>query len=95
MPSAAVTAGIGIIAAICTTLSFVPQIVKIRWQGARDLSYAMLLLYLTGLSLWLIYGIRIGAPEVIGANVVAGALVTVALILKWRSEIDSNQRGES
>jgi hypothetical protein len=55
----------------------------------------MLLLYLTGLSLWLIYGIRIGAPEVIGAIVVAGVLVTVALLLKWRSEIDSNQGGES
>ena len=86
MPSSGVTTLIGVVAAVCTTLSFVPQIIKIRRQGGRDLSYAMLLLYLLGLSLWLIYGIRIGAPEVIGANVVAGSLVAIALLLKWRSE---------
>jgi MtN3 and saliva related transmembrane protein len=87
MPDATVTTAIGIVAAICTTLSFVPQIIKIRRQGARDLSYGMLLLYLLGLGLWLIYGIRIGAAEVIGANVVAGSLVGFALVLKWRSEL--------
>jgi uncharacterized protein with PQ loop repeat len=36
MPDATVTTAIGIIAAVCTTLSFVPQIIKIRRQGARD-----------------------------------------------------------
>jgi MtN3 and saliva related transmembrane protein len=90
MPSAGVTTLIGVVAAVCTTLSFVPQIIKIRRQGARDLSYAMLFLYLLGLSLWLIYGIRIGAPEVIGANIVAGSLVAIALLLKWRSELAGN-----
>jgi MtN3 and saliva related transmembrane protein len=87
MPGATVTMAIGIVAAVCTTLSFVPQIVKIRRQGARDLSYGMLVLYLLGLGLWLIYGIRIGAAEVIGANLVAGSLVAFALVLKWRSEL--------
>jgi MtN3 and saliva related transmembrane protein len=89
MPSAAITTAIGIVAAVCTTLSFVPQIIKIRRQGARDLSYGMLALYLLGLSLWLIYGIRIEAPEVIGANIIAGSLVAFALVLKWRSEFES------
>jgi MtN3 and saliva related transmembrane protein len=92
MEGAAVTMGIGISAAVCTTLSFVPQIVKIRRQGARDLSYGMLLLYLLGLGLWLIYGIRIGAAEVIGANLVAGSLVGFALVLKWRSELPASRR---
>ena len=87
MPGVTVTMAIGIVAAVCTTLSFVPQIVKIRRQGARDLSYGMLALYLLGLGLWLIYGIRIGAAEVIGANLVAGSLVALALVLKWRSEL--------
>jgi MtN3 and saliva related transmembrane protein len=90
MSGTAVTTTIGIVAAVCTTLSFVPQIVKIRRQGARDLSYGMLCLYLLGLSLWLTYGIRIGAPEVIGANIVAGALVAFALLLKWRSELSGS-----
>ena len=91
MQGAAVTTAIGIIAAVCTTLSFVPQIVKIRRQGARDLSYGMLLLYLLGLGLWLIYGIRIEAAEVIGANLVAGSLVAFAVVLKWRSELPESR----
>jgi len=91
MHDAAVTTAIGIIAAVCTTLSFVPQIVKIRRQGARDLSYGMLLLYLLGLGLWLIYGIRIEAAEVIGANLVAGSLVAFAVVLKWRSELPESR----
>jgi MtN3 and saliva related transmembrane protein len=92
MPDATVTTAVGIVAAVCTTLSFVPQIVKIRRQGARDLSYGMLLLYLLGLGLWLIYGIRIGAAEVIGANVVAGSLVAFALVLKWWKELPEGRR---
>jgi len=86
MQGASVTSAIGVAAAVCTTLSFVPQIVKIRRHGARDLSYGMLGLYLLGLGLWLVYGIRIRAAEVIGANLTAGALVGVALWLKWRGE---------
>jgi uncharacterized protein with PQ loop repeat len=77
-----VTRIIGSAAAICTTLSFVPQLVKIRRQGGRDLSDSMLGLYLLGLALWLVYGVRIGAVEVIGANVVAGTLVIAAVVMK-------------
>jgi MtN3 and saliva related transmembrane protein len=80
-----VTAAIGGAAALCTTLSFVPQLVKIRQQGGRDLSYGMLLLYLFGLALWLVYGIRIEAAEVIAANICGGALVLAAIVMKRRS----------
>ncbi len=80
-----VTMLIGVAAAICTALSFVPQLVKIRRQGGRDLSDSMLGLYLLGLTLWLAYGIRIKAAEVIGANVVAGTLVIAAVVMKHRS----------
>jgi hypothetical protein len=47
----------------------------------------MLLLYLLGVSLWLAYGVRIDAVEVIGANIVAGALVFTALFMKLRSDV--------
>jgi MtN3 and saliva related transmembrane protein len=80
-----VTALIGGAAALCTTLSFVPQLVKIQRQGGRDLSYGMLLLYLLGLGLWLIYGLRIQAIEVIAANVVGGTLVVAAIAMKRRA----------
>jgi MtN3 and saliva related transmembrane protein len=80
-----VTALIGGAAALCTTLSFVPQLVKIHRQGGRDLSYGMLGLYLLGLALWLVYGLRIQAIEVIAANVVGGTLVVAAIALKRRA----------
>jgi MtN3 and saliva related transmembrane protein len=86
-----VTALVGSAAAVCTTLSFVPQLIKIRKQGGRDLSYGMLLLYLLGLSLWLVYGVRISAAEVIAANICAGALVLSAIVMKRQSE-QSEQR---
>lgn len=86
MDYVSVNTTIGLAAAACTTGSFVPQLVKIRRQGGRDLSYGMLLLYLMGVVLWLSYGLRIRAPEVILANVVAGALVLSALVMKRRAD---------
>jgi uncharacterized protein with PQ loop repeat len=88
-----VTMLIGGAAAICTTLSFVPQLVKIRRQGGRDLSDSMLVLYLLGLTLWLVYGVRIKAAEVIGANVAAGTLVIAAVVMKHRSGSSADEVG--
>jgi uncharacterized protein with PQ loop repeat len=76
---------VGGAAAICTSFSFVPQLVKIRRQGGGDLSDGMLGLYLLGLTLWLVYGVRIRAVEVIAANIVGGGLVIAALVMKHRS----------
>lgn len=86
---------IGVAAAICTALSFVPQLVKIRQQGGRDLSDSMLGLYLLGLTLWLAYGVRIEAAEVIGANVVGGTLVMAALVMKHRPGPSTEAHGPS
>ena len=77
-----VTAYIGTVAAFCTTVAFVPQIVKLRKQGGEDLSYQMLFLYLTGVLLWLIYGIQVHAVAVIWANALAGLMVLISIILK-------------
>jgi 5'-nucleotidase len=76
------TAIIGIIAAICTTGAFIPQIVKLRKQGGEDLSFFMLFLYLTGVVLWLAYGIRVHAVAVIWANALASLLVLISIVLK-------------
>jgi 5'-nucleotidase len=76
------TAIIGIIAAICTTGAFIPQIVKLRRQGGEDLSFFMLFLYLTGVMLWLAYGIRVHAVAVIWANALASILVLISIVLK-------------
>ncbi len=86
MGTITLTTSIGLAAAACTTASFVPQLVKLHRQGGRDLSYGMLLLYLLGVLLWLTYGLRIGAAEIILANIVAGTLVSAAVVMKRRSE---------
>ena len=73
---------VGTVAALCTTGAFIPQIVKIRRQGAEDLSFSMLLIYLTGVLLWLVYSLILHAPEMIWANGVTSFLVVVAIVLK-------------
>ncbi len=73
---------IGILAAFCTTISFVPQIIKLRRQGGEDLSYSMLFLYLTGVSLWLVYGLMIHAAAVIWANALGIIFVGICIVLK-------------
>ena len=73
---------IGTVAAVCTTTAFIPQILKIRRQGGGDLSYPMLFLYLTGVLLWLVYGLLLHAAAIIWANAATALLVAIALILK-------------
>jgi len=83
---------IGTLAAICTTTAFIPQILKIRRQGGGDLSYPMLCVYLTGILLWLAYGLIIHAAAVIWANAATAVLVFVALLMKATY---APKRGES
>ena len=73
---------LGVTAGTCTTLAFVPQVVKIWKQGGRDLSYGLLGLYLAGVLLWLAYGFLLRAPEIILANAATGLLVVLATGLK-------------
>ena len=67
---------------MCTTVAFIPQIAKIQKQGGRDLSYPMLMLYLTGVLLWFAYGWMLQAPEMLWANGITALLVVVAIVLK-------------
>jgi 5'(3')-deoxyribonucleotidase/uncharacterized protein with PQ loop repeat len=73
---------VGSLAAACTTFSFVPQIVKIKRQGGRDLSFPMLFIYLSGCLLWLAYGLVLHAQAIIWANSATSTLVTIAIIMK-------------
>lgn len=51
------TSYIGIGAGICTSVSLLPQLVKIiREKKADDISWFMLIILLTGLGLWIWYG---------------------------------------
>lgn len=79
---------IGSMAAVCTTLAFVPQVIQ-SWR-TRDLSgisLPMYTIFTTGVLLWLIYGILIRDWPVIIANAVTAILASVVLLLKLKSVI--------
>src|SRR5271168_3856285 len=76
---------VGSVAAVCTTGAFITQIVKIKKQGGDDLSYLMLFFYLTGVLLWLAYGLMLHATAMIWANGTTAFLVVVAIALKART----------
>ncbi len=74
---------VGTVAALCTTLAFLPQLLKVRRQGGDDLSVTMLAMYLGGQGLWLAYGLLNRAGAVIGANIASIVLVTAVAVLKY------------
>lgn len=81
---------LGTVAALLTTVAFVPQVQKIWKTGGRDVSYPMLALYLAGVTLWLIYGVLIGAKAVIAANAATMVLVGLCMVLKVVKERESS-----
>jgi MtN3 and saliva related transmembrane protein len=76
---------IGMVAAVCTTVSFVPQLIRV-WQlrSAREISLMMFLVFSLGVFLWLVYGVLIHSLPVILANAVTLALSLAILALKVR-----------
>jgi MtN3 and saliva related transmembrane protein len=76
---------IGSTAAVCTTVAFLPQLIRVwRRKSAEDISLIMFLLFSAGVALWLVYGLRIGSFPVAAANAVTLALALAILVLKLR-----------
>ena len=76
---------IGTLAACCTTISFLPQLIHVwRRKSARDISLAMFLLFVFGTACWLTYGLSIGSVQVATANAITLALALSILVLKLR-----------
>ena len=76
---------IGLVAGTLTTVAFLPQVIRTwRTRRADDISLGMLLLFTTGVALWEIYGIAIGAAPVIAANAVTVVLALAMVVLKLR-----------
>jgi MtN3 and saliva related transmembrane protein len=76
---------IGITAAVCTTISFLPQVIKTyRTRHTKDLSLGMLCLLSFGVSCWTTYGFLIKDAPVLLANSVTLVLVAYILVMKIR-----------
>lgn len=76
---------LGLVAGTITSITFVPQVIKI-WQtrSAKDLSISMLLLLLLGVSMWLAYGILIKDVAIIYTNSMVLAMGFLMLFFKWK-----------
>jgi MtN3 and saliva related transmembrane protein len=76
---------IGALAAILTTLCWVPQALKIvRDRETRAISLPGTLLCVLGVLLWLIYGVAIANPPLIGSSAITFAITATILALKIR-----------
>ena len=84
------TSVIGLLAAFCTTVSYVPQLKKCWDTGsAGDLSLKMFSTLAAGIALWVVYGVMQGDMVIILANCVSFLLLMGILAFKLREKFRS------
>ncbi|MDH4394232.1 MAG: SemiSWEET transporter [Limnobacter sp.] len=85
------TQAIGMAAAFCTTLSFVPQVWRVwKTRSAKDISLGMYGIFVSGVAMWLVYGLRVSDPAIIAANAVT--LVLAGSVLAMKLIFDRNEK---
>jgi MtN3 and saliva related transmembrane protein len=76
---------VGFLAGFCTTVSFLPQVLKTwRTRSTEDISLGMFLVFTLGCTLWLLYGILLHDIAIILPNVVTIVLSAFILTCKLR-----------
>ena len=85
---------IGSLAAFCTTISLFPQLVRVwRRKSAKDISFAMFLIFGLGVLSWFIYGVGVHSWPMMVGNGVTFALAVSILLLKWKYDRQSATGG--
>ncbi len=75
----------GFMAALLTTIAFLPQLYKTwKTRSADDVSLIMLILFIIGLICWIIYGLKINSTPILVANIITFIFNFSILILKIR-----------
>lgn len=78
---------LGLIAGTLTTIAFIPQLLKVwRSKSANDISLNMLIIFNSGVFIWLIYGIYLEAIPIILANGLTLVFNSIIVWLKIRYE---------
>jgi MtN3 and saliva related transmembrane protein len=81
---------IGIVAALLTSLSYLPQVQKMwRRKSVEDVSHTTIYQMSLGCILWLVYGIGRNDFVIIGANVLAIGILSTALVFYYHYRIKS------
>src|SRR5687768_3625931 len=82
---------LGMVAGCCSTVAFVPQVLKIWREGdTRAISARMYIMRNTGFVLWLAYGFALGSIPLIVFNIVSLLLGGTVLVLKLRGNARSD-----
>lgn len=76
---------VGIVAALFTTASFLPQAIRIfKTKSTKDLSIMMYIMFVVGIFLWMVYGILLKSLPLILANSVTLCFAAGILLMKIR-----------
>lgn len=76
---------IGYLAALLTTISFLPQVFKIyKTKETKSISLSMYIILTLGILLWLIYGLHLNSMPIILANAVTLVSLIYILFMKMK-----------
>jgi MtN3 and saliva related transmembrane protein len=76
---------IGSLAAILTTVSFSPQVLKtFKTKDVSGISIGMYGMFSTGVALWVVYGVMLKAWPIIIANILTFGMAASILVMKVR-----------
>jgi MtN3 and saliva related transmembrane protein len=79
---------VGASAAVLTTISFVPQVIKVwRKRRTEGLSSGMYILFTAGQILWIVYGIFLHSWPIILANATTACLSASVLFLMLQNKL--------
>jgi MtN3 and saliva related transmembrane protein len=82
------TETIGLIAGLCTSISFIPQVIRtIRTHDTSGISLYMYVIFIIGVVFWLAFGIMIKSPAVIYTNSATIIFSGIILFIKIRNLI--------
>jgi len=74
---------VGYVAAILTTIAFVPQVLtSLRTRDLSGVSLPMYSIFTAGVAMWLAYGVMLGSWPIIVANAITLAPSGTVLVLK-------------
>jgi len=83
----------GYIAAFCTTISFLPQVIRIlKTRETQGISLGMYSIFTFGVAMWLVYGLALENWPMILANTVTLALAGSVLILTLRAHLKQRKQ---
>lgn len=79
---------IGYVAGILTTCAFIPQVIHtLKTKDTSSISLGMYIIFVSGVVLWLLYGILLQEMPLIIANVITLMLASAILTFKIRDAL--------